>query len=188
MRLHLFALAAGLALAGCDAPPPAPVSDPNLAAQTQTSVVTVPDATSGPAASPAPGTVEQGVSSAAQAPAKDLKVIQFAVGSDAISDAAISELSRFGRYLTKFRKAVVLTGYTRHMPDLAAAKDLSTRRAQAVRRYLILHDVSGASIEASGVGDAQPVDQGASEVAMARNDRVEFKLVNALPAKPAGTP
>ncbi len=182
MRIHLFVLSAAFGLAGCDAPAPAPVVDPNLAAQTQTSVVTVPDPNSGPAVSPPAESPEQRVSSAAEPQAKDLKVIQFAVGSDAISDAAIQQLSRFGRYLTKFRKAVVLTGYTRRMSDLAAANDLSVRRVQAVRRYLILRDVSAASIKAVGLGDAHPVDQGTTEEAMARNDRVEFELMDAKPA------
>jgi outer membrane protein OmpA-like peptidoglycan-associated protein len=174
-------LAVAFLLAGCDAPAPTPASDPNLAAQTRTSVVTIPDVTSGPAVSPSAEPPEQRVSSAPEPQAKDLKVIQFAVGSDAINDAAIQQLSRFGRYLTKFHKAVVLTGYTRRMPDLAAANDLSVRRAQAVRRYLILHDVSAASIEASGNGDAHPVDQGTTEEAMARNDRVELELRDAKP-------
>ena len=185
MRLLMSVLASSLVLAGCDAPASAPPA-PNLAAQTltQTSVVTVPDGASGPAASPPPESPEQRVSAAAEPSPKDLKVIQFAVGSDGVSDAAIPQLSRFARYLAKFRKSVVLTGFTRSMPDLAAAQDLSARRAETVRRYLILHDVANAQIAASGGGDAQPVDPGTTEGAMARNDRVEFQLVDALPAKP----
>ena len=177
MRFHLLALAAGLALAACDAPAPAPASDANLAARTQTPVVTVPDATSGPAISPPVEPSGQRVSSTAPPPAQDLKFVQFAVGSDAVPDDALQDLSRFARYLTKFRKSVVITGFTRRMPDLAAAQDLSARRAQAVRRFLILHDVSAAQITASGRGDAQPLDPGETEEAMARNDRVELTLV-----------
>jgi flagellar motor protein MotB len=46
-----------------------------------------------------------------------------------------------------------------------------------VSRFLILHDVSAAQITASGRGDAQPLDTGETEEAMARNDRVELTLV-----------
>lgn len=184
MRTGMFVLAAGLVLAGCDAPATAPASDPNLAAQTQTSVVTVPDAGSGPAASPPAESPEQLVISTAQPPAKDLKVIQFTVGSDGVNDEAVQQLARYARYLAKFHKSVILTGYTRPMSDLAAAKDLSSRRAAAVRRFLILHDVGAVQIEASGRGDAQPVDLGTTEEAMARNDRVELELVDAPTAKP----
>ncbi len=184
MCSRVIALAAGLALAACDAPGSLPASDPNLAAQTQTRVVTGPDTASGPAVSPPAEHQEPRVNSTAEPQAKDLKVIQFAAGSDAVSDVALPSLSRYARYLSKFRKSVVLTGYTRRMSDLAVAKDLSTRRAQAVRRYLILHDVRAAQIDARGLGDAQRVDQGTTEEAMARNDRVEFQLLDALPATP----
>jgi outer membrane protein OmpA-like peptidoglycan-associated protein len=184
MRIGMFVLACGLMLAGCDAPAPAPASDSNLAAQTQTSVVTVPDAGSGPVSSPPAESPEQLVISTATPPAQDLKVIQFASGSDGVSDAAVPQLARYARYLAKFRKSVILTGYTRRMPDLAAAKELSSRRAEAVRRFLILHDVGAVQIEANGRGDAQLVDQGTTENAMARNDRVELELVDAPTVKP----
>lgn len=184
MRFGMFVLAAGLMLAGCDAPATAPASDPNLAAQTQTQVVTVPDGASGAAASSPPEAPEQLVISTPEPQAKDLKVVQFAVNSDGISDAAVTQLARYARYLAKFHKSVVITGYTRRMSDLAAAKDLSTRRAEAVRRFLILHDVGAVQIDASGRGDAQPVDPGTTEEAMARNDRVELELINAPTVKP----
>ena len=176
MRLRLIVLAAGLALAGCDAPPATPASDPNLAAQTQTSVVTVPQGAPAPAASPAKPQVQL-ETNAPEPRAKDLKFIRFGVGSDTVSDASVTELGRLARYLSKFRKSVILTGYTRRMPDLAAAQSLSTRRADAVRRYLIMHDVGAPQIIASGLGDAHPADQGTTEEAMARNDRVEVEIV-----------
>lgn len=159
-------------LAGCDAP--APAADPNAAAETQTQVVTAPE--SGPAASPP----EQVVLATAPPPAKDLKVIPFALGDDAIAEGSVSDLSRYARYLVKSGKSVILTGYTRKMGNLAEARELSTRRAEAVRRYLILHDVSAGRIAMSGKGDSMPVDPGASEVSLAKNDRVELELVDKL--------
>ncbi|MEQ1779880.1 MAG: OmpA family protein [Hyphomonadaceae bacterium] len=177
MRLRLLVLAAGLALAGCDAPAPAAKSDPSLAAQSQTSVVTAPQGAPGtPKTSPAQPQVQLEISTP-EPRAKDLKIIRFAVGSDTVSDASVTELSRLARYLSKFRKSVVLTGYTRRMTDLAAAQSLSTRRAEAVRRYLIMHDVGAPQIAATGLGDARPADQGTTEEAMARNDRVEVEIV-----------
>lgn len=177
MRFRLLIAAVSTAgfisLAGCDAP--APAADPNLAAQTQTQVVTAPE--TGPAAKPQ----EQLVLATAPPPAKDLKVILFAQGSDAISDEAVSQLSKYARYLAKFRKSVILTGYTRKMGNIAAAMELSTDRVEAVRRYLILHDVSASRIEMSGKGDAAPVDTGTSEVSLAKNDRVELETVDKLP-------
>lgn len=177
MRFRLLiAIVSGLglsALAGCDAPPPA--IDPDLAARTQTQVVTAPEA--GPAET---GQQEQLVLATAPPPAKDLKVIPFALGEDSIGDGSVSDLSKYARYLVKSRKSVILTGYTRKMADLADALELSTRRAEAVRRYLILHDVSASKIELSGKGDSMPVDPGGSEASLAKNDRVELETVDQL--------
>lgn len=176
MRFRLLiamVTAVGLSgLAGCDAP--APAADPNLAAATQTQVLTASEGV--PAAKPQ----EQLVLATAPPPAKDLKIIAFVQGSDAITDEAISQLGKYARYLAKFRKSVILTGYTRKMGNLSEAKELSTRRAEAIRRFLILHDVSASQIEMSGKGDSAPVDTGTSEVSLAKNDRVELETVDKL--------
>jgi peptidoglycan-associated lipoprotein len=180
MRFCSFTVAATLVVAvlgGCDAPAPAV---PEAVAPTQTEVVTtVPDAVTGP--SVAPG--EQVVTAAAPPPAKDLKIIPFTAGSDALSDEAIQQLAKFARYMAKFRKSVVISGHTRRMGDPAEASALGDRRALAVRRFLIMHDVASDRIEAVSLGDSKLVDAGSSEEAQAKNDRIELELVE-KPADP----
>lgn len=181
MRARVFAVAAVFGLLGlgaCDAPAPAGVAASEAAAPSQTEVVTVPDAITGPSVGPG----EQVVMATAPPPAKELKVIQFMSGSDALDDEAIQQLSKFARYMAKFRKSVIITGHSRRMGDPAEASALGNRRALAVRRFLILHDVANDRIKAVSLGDTQLVDPGAGEDAQAKNDRIELELVEKLPA------
>ena len=53
---------------------------------------------------------------------------------------------------------------------------LSTERAGAVVKYLITQGVPANRLAATGFGEYQPLEEGNSPEARARNRRIEFKL------------
>jgi outer membrane protein OmpA-like peptidoglycan-associated protein len=55
--------------------------------------------------------------------------------------------------------------------------ELSNRRAEAVRKYLISQGVDGGRLVAKGYGESVPVEAGSSDKARAANRRVEFKIL-----------
>jgi OmpA-OmpF porin, OOP family len=66
--------------------------------------------------------------------------------------------------------------------------DLSQRRAANIRTFLIKHGVAAERLESTGFGNTRPVATDRTPEAMAKNRRVEFKIVDpplATPAEPA---
>ena len=55
--------------------------------------------------------------------------------------------------------------------------DLSQRRAEAVRAYLIKKGVLADRLEAKGYGETVPIADNNTKVGRASNRRVEFKIV-----------
>lgn len=57
--------------------------------------------------------------------------------------------------------------------------DLSQRRAESVRRYIIEHfDIDESRLEAKGFGEERPLVTGENQTALALNRRVEFRVLN----------
>jgi OOP family OmpA-OmpF porin len=56
--------------------------------------------------------------------------------------------------------------------------DLSQRRADSVKRYLVEHGVDEARLVAKGFGPDQPIDTNATSAGKAKNRRIEFKLID----------
>ncbi len=72
---------------------------------------------------------------------------------------------------------VAIHGHTDDQGDDTYNLELSLRRSQAVRRYLIQVGVNEDLLSAAGFGETQPLVQETSETARAANRRVEFHVV-----------
>ena len=72
--------------------------------------------------------------------------------------------------LTKIR----IEGHTDSRGNADYNKDLSQRRAESVRQYLINQGVSADRLEAIGYGEEKPLVQGNNESAWKQNRRVDF--------------
>ena len=57
-------------------------------------------------------------------------------------------------------------------------KELSGRRAEVVKQYLVGKGIDSGRLETEGVGTAEPIAVGRSARARSRNRRIEFKLVS----------
>ena len=55
--------------------------------------------------------------------------------------------------------------------------NLSLRRAEAVRDWLVKRGIDASRFQVEGKGEAEPIDTNDSELGMARNRRIEFKVV-----------
>jgi outer membrane protein OmpA-like peptidoglycan-associated protein len=78
---------------------------------------------------------------------------------------------------------MVVNGYTDSQGSAAYNQDLSVRRAQAVRDYLVTRGIAADRITAVGLGASNPVADNATANGRADNRRVEI-VVSPPPPKP----
>jgi len=89
-----------------------------------------------------------------------------------------AELDRLKEFMNDNVDArIALEGHTDDVGTDAANDELSKRRADAVKGYLVESGIGGARIETRGFGKRQPLVPGTSEEARANNRRVEMKIV-----------
>jgi outer membrane protein OmpA-like peptidoglycan-associated protein len=88
-------------------------------------------------------------------------------------------LSRIvGILLTSSDYQVYVYGHTDDVGTESYNMDLSERRAQSVRDYLVEAGISSQIIDMEGFGKTRPLAPGTSEEARAKNRRVEIGIVN----------
>jgi outer membrane protein OmpA-like peptidoglycan-associated protein len=80
--------------------------------------------------------------------------------------------------LTNRERNLTVEGHTDSQGSKSYNMDLSQRRADAVRRYLIQRDYQGDRIKARGLGEGQPVADNGSAEGRANNRRVEIIIEN----------
>lgn len=70
-----------------------------------------------------------------------------------------------------------ITGHTDHIGGDEANMDLSMRRAEAVKDYLVQRGVTAERIITDGKGESEPIDTNDTDSGRARNRRIEFQVV-----------
>jgi putative exosortase-associated protein (TIGR04073 family) len=101
----------------------------------------------------------------------------FPVGSAQLSKPAQVRLQEVARVLRNTPKAQVLVaGYTDSTGAQAYNQDLSRKRAEAVRTYLVRQGVGSQRIELAGFGEASPVASNDTSTGRMSNRRVELEL------------
>jgi outer membrane protein OmpA-like peptidoglycan-associated protein len=73
-------------------------------------------------------------------------------------------------------KVIEIQGHTDDQGSDQYNLELSNRRAEAVRRYLMSKGVDADRLVAKGYGESAPVEPGSTDEARAENRRVEFKI------------
>ena len=113
-----------------------------------------------------------------------LDQVYFATGKDVIlpkSNPVLVAVLNAVRTLPAGR-TVRIEGHTDDRGNAARNTDLSQRRADSVKRWLVDKGVAAAQLEAKGFGSARPLEPNKNEKARARNRRVEFHISD--PAAP----
>lgn len=108
----------------------------------------------------------------------ELPGIEFDFGKDTIRpeskpvlDDAIAKLKKFPGV------RVTIVGHTDNVGTPESNLDLSKRRAESVKRYLVEGGVDGSRIETDGKGDTDPVADNATEEGRAQNRRIVFDII-----------
>jgi peptidoglycan-associated lipoprotein len=124
------------------------------------------------------GTAEAGTLTPQQQALAALKaksVIYFTYDSSEIRAEDLDVVAAHAAYLTKYTTGRVrLEGHTDERGSREYNIGLGERRAQAVRRALMLHGVASAQIMTVSYGEERPAAQGSDESAYAQNRRVEI--------------
>ena len=103
--------------------------------------------------------------------------VRFDTDSDRIQSSSYPLLDRLAEAAEKCPNAnIEIGGHTDPRATAAYNLDLSQRRADSVREYLISKGVSGSRVTARGYGETQPLTSDTSEAGLQRNRRVELNV------------
>jgi len=101
----------------------------------------------------------------------------FAVDSSQLTKPATVRLQEVARVLRNSPKAqIVVAGYTDSTGTSLYNQELSRKRAETVRTYLVRQGVSSQRIEMAGYGDASPVASNDTNAGRTSNRRVEIEV------------
>jgi len=179
--LALVLVALTLALAGCPSKPVKPnpgASTPGAGTGAESEGANAANA----AAAGAAGSQEE--TTGPQAGLLATRIVYFDFDSAVIAGQGIDVVAAHAKYLAANPQARVrLEGNTDERGSREYNIGLGDRRAQSVRRALLLQGVSEGQITTVSYGEERPADPGHDEAAWAKNRRVEIVYLT-----PAGQP
>lgn len=106
--------------------------------------------------------------------------LQFAFLSAHLTETSKPILQRVAAILAEYPEIKFeIQGHTDRDGDPAANKDLSLRRAEAVRSALVASGVAADRVKVVGYGSERPLDEGDSDTSRTVNRRIEFRLLDA---------
>lgn len=109
-----------------------------------------------------------------------IRGIQFGFLSDRLTEASHAILARAAAILAAYSGLKLeIQGHTDADGDPESNKQLSQRRAEAVRRALVGYGVAEDRLHAVGYGGDRPLADNATEAGRAKNRRIEFRLLDA---------
>ena len=101
--------------------------------------------------------------------------IHFELNSDKVAKESKAIIRKFVMAVNKtsFSK-IVVEGYTDSTGNYAKNIELSKRRAEAVKRFMIQYGVDSSRIKSLGKGSLSPIESNDTEFGRARNRRIEI--------------
>jgi outer membrane protein OmpA-like peptidoglycan-associated protein len=108
------------------------------------------------------------------------KKVHFETNSDQIKAESFSLLDEVADLVITHTELelVQIQGHTDNKGKRAHNVDLSQRRAESVRRYLVEAGVAGSRLESKGFGPDRPRAPNITAMGRAKNRRVEFHILN----------
>jgi len=107
----------------------------------------------------------------------NLPDVTFAVDSTVISPSFRAALDEVARSLEKYPNSLVdVMGHTDSSGSDAHNLDLSRRRAESVKGYLVMRGVAGSRVATIGYGEQYPKADNATAEGRALNRRVEIRI------------
>jgi peptidoglycan-associated lipoprotein len=176
-RLIILAVvASGLALAGCQSfPTPAPTTGSRAAPSSASTAGAMAGSTAGGQALSANGMNRTPSSGPGSSP--ESRTVYFAFNKSVVQSQYFPLLKNQAAYLTAHPNIrVLLAGYTDDRGTWEYNIGLGSRRAAAVRQFLLLQGVDASQIQTISYGEAYPEDPQNNEVAWTKNRRVVIKF------------
>jgi len=103
--------------------------------------------------------------------------VQFRPGSAEILPESFPLLDRIVETLNMDTdSSVEISGHTDNLGDDLLNLDLSLRRAEVVRAYIVAHGIKSERLKATGYGEAYPIADNGTIEGRKINRRVEFKV------------
>ncbi len=107
----------------------------------------------------------------------NLKGVTFKTESDEINPSSFTRLNISAKDLKRNPDLkVIVAGHTDNMGDPAFNQELSLKRAEAVKAYLIDKGIDSSRLIARGYGDSQPAASNDTQEGRAKNRRVELRI------------
>jgi outer membrane protein OmpA-like peptidoglycan-associated protein len=104
--------------------------------------------------------------------------VQFEFDSDKLTESAKVVLNDVVDAMKKYPNVKVdIQGHTDNVGDASYNLDLSLRRAESVKTYLVSKGISAARITTRGYGESKPVASNDTAEGRAQNRRIEFVIV-----------
>ncbi len=101
----------------------------------------------------------------------------FDSGSAVVRKGLYPEIDRVARILSEYPDSVIrIEGHTDSQGSDAYNRDLSTRRANAIKDLLVQRGVSANRIEVAGLGESMPIASNDTVAGRQKNRRVEIKI------------
>ncbi|HZA14925.1 MAG TPA: OmpA family protein [Myxococcaceae bacterium] len=101
--------------------------------------------------------------------------IRFEFNESTLTSDARSTLERLADCIKRQNSRLTLEGHADDRGTEEYNLQLSNRRAESVRRYLVTLGVTGRNLETVGYGETRPAESGSGEDAWSANRRVEFR-------------
>jgi outer membrane protein OmpA-like peptidoglycan-associated protein len=108
----------------------------------------------------------------------------FATGKAELKSGAAANLDRLTAFMTEYpQRTAAIEGFTDSMGSDEYNQDLSERRADAVKGYLVRQGVETSRLSSTGRGESSPVADNESAAGRQQNRRVEVVISQATSAK-----
>lgn len=118
---------------------------------------------------PAPGVAPE-----VERPRFVLKGVEFDTGKATVRAESFPQLDEVVEYMAhKLSAQIEVSGHTDNVGDPKVNKSLSSKRALAVRAYLVSKGIEGGRVEAIGYGNERPIVENDSESNRQKNRRIE---------------
>lgn len=104
--------------------------------------------------------------------------LEFETGKDIIKPGSYPSLNALALLLSgKSDYNLQIDGHTDNVGDDDKNMDLSIRRAEAVKRYLVNKGINAGRLQTAGYGETRPIADNATPAGRQKNRRVEMKIL-----------
>lgn len=105
------------------------------------------------------------------------KIVEFETGSDQLSDKGKAVLDELAPILKESTDNLEIGGHTDNQGNAAKNLDLSKRRAETVKKFLVAKGLDANRYSTKGYGQEKPIADNNTEEGRQRNRRIDFQVL-----------